>query len=377
MKKKVLGVETKTELHTHMMGMLTAGGFINFLSQFGYCFPINKMGEIDFDRSSVERVPAREALYDNNILSQLSIPHGKKSDYSRLNEFYTTRNRLMAYLIYYLSKIQNKIQNPELKYIIYGLYLEDCLRELIDQEVEYVEISFSNAPIIENCIKYVNPSVLGNIKCKFLLSTDRHGIAKDFRQSSRHMVGLIEKNIAVGFDIMGAEIPFTDLDMDRSSKFGLEQKMTPIIEKLNAWGNSTLRIHSGETRLSGENTEKTLTIIERIANTLNIVIPPPEIRIGHGVYFRESEEYLRLLKKFGCIVEVNASSNYALDNVDKYSDIPYNYYLDNDIPVVICSDGHGLYDTDKETEDIIALANTSEDNFKKIIEIDRKIRKIK
>ena len=88
-------------------------------------------------------------------------------------------------------------------------------------------------------------------------------------------------------------------------------------------------------------------------------------------------QYIKLLKKFGCVVEINATSNYALDNIDEFSDIPYDYYLDNDIPLVICSDGHGVYDTTKYTEDNIAKLNSKDDNFDKIIKIDRKIIKEK
>ena len=370
-------MQTKTELHTHLMGMLSAKSFIGFLSKYGYCFPINDDGEIDFKNTKVKRVPAINLFNDKKILKQLSIPHDEKTEYKYLNDFYIVRNTLMADLIEHLQEVQNKFVNPNLKYAVYGFYLEECLRELISQEVEYVEISFSNAPIIENSIKYVNPAIFEKIKCKFLLSTDRSKIAKDFRQSSNHMLDLVEKGFSVGFDVMGAEVPLTDLDMDRISKFGLEQKLTPVVQKLNKWKNTTLRIHSGETRYSSDNVQKVLTVIERIERELKITVPPPAIRIGHGIYFRESEEYLRLLKKFNCIIEINASSNYALNNIDDYNDIPYDYYLDNDIDVVICSDGHGLYDTNKEKEDNIASSNVTKDNITKIVETDKKIRKEK
>ena len=78
-----------------------------------------------------------------------------------------------------------------------------------------------------------------------------------------------------------------------------------------------------------------------------------------------------------CIIEINATSNYALDNIDKFSDIPYDYYLDNGIPIVICSDGHGLYDTNKYTEDTIAKTNARDKNFEEILRTDMKIRKEK
>lgn len=371
-------METKTELHTHLMGMLSARRFIEFLAELNYMIPLDNNNRLDFENKNINRIDAALLIDDKNLIEQLSIAHGKQSDYAMLNNYYFNRSALLADLIEQIaSSIDISKDKAAVKYGVYGLYIEECLAELISQGVEYVEISFSNAKIIENSIKHVSPILLNKIKCKFLLSTDRAGVSKDFRQSSRYMLNLIEQNLSVGFDIMGSELPFSDLDMDRSSKFGLEQKLLPVIQQLNVWDNTTLRIHSGETRLSSENTQKVLTIIERIEKELNIIIPPPQIRIGHGIYFNRNNEYLRLLKKFDCIIEINASSNYALDNIDSYKDIPYDYYLDNDIPIVICSDGHGMYDTNKQTEDIIAEINVRENNKEKIVGFDKKIVKVK
>ena len=371
-------MHTKTELHTHLMGMLSYEGLINFLDKLGYMFPVKYGKRLEFDSAYVERIPAKDALYDMDIRRQLSIPKGSQASYEELNQLYFVRNAIMGDII---SLLKNKADDPdlgdEIKYTLYGQYIEESLKELIDQGVEYVEISFSNAKIIENAINYVDPVVLDQIKCKFLLSTDRSKVAKDFRQCSRYMANLIEQDVAVGLDVMGSEFPLSDLDMDRTSKFGLEQKLIPVIEQLNKWQDSTLRIHSGETRNSSENTLKILRIIDIIADDLKIIIPPPQIRIGHGIYFYRSEEYLDLLRKFKCAIEINASSNYALDNIDRFSDIPYNYYLDNDIPVVICSDGHGMYDTTKQIEDRIAESNVNSTNEFKILYADRKILKEK
>ena len=372
-------MQTKTELHTHLMGMLSASRLIEFLDKYHYSFPVNEKGKIEFvtqpEPKRIKRIPAKNLIGNKGIIEQLSISHGSKVDYNALNDFYLVRNSLIADLVkMYQIKFPDKDENV-VKYVLYSLYLEECLRELIDQEVKYVEISYSNAPIIENAIKYVNPKVFSQIKCKFLLSTGRDKSAKDFRQVAKKSINLLNNQIGVGIDIMGSETPLSDLDLDPNDNMGLKRKLIEAINILHPYKDTTLRIHSGETRYSSENTEKILSILEDVEKDLKIIIPPPEIRIGHGVYFRKSNEYLRLLKKFNCVIEINASSNYALDNIDEYSDIPYNYYLDNDIDVVICSDGHGLYDTTKDIEDDIAQDNIREENKKKVIDFDKIIRK--
>lgn len=85
------------------------------------------------------------------------------------------------------------------------------------------------------------------------------------------------------------------------------------------------------------------------------ILPPPEIRIGHGIYFdKNNVNYVRMLQELGAIIEINASSNFALGNIDEYNTLPYDHYLKNGIPTVISTDGHGLYDTSLKVEDYIA-----------------------
>ena len=57
--------------------------------------------------------------------------------------------------------------------------------------------------------------------------------------------------------------------------------------------------------------------------------------------------------------------------------IPYQYYLDNDIPVVLSTDGHGIYDTTIRNEDAIAKRIISEDEYSQIIATDDELFKRK
>lgn len=368
-------MKTRTELHTHFTGMLSAEAFVMLLDFFDYGVPIDKWENIKFEGTPFARIPVRELMKNDDFINRLRIKKGEREYYDNLNEFYFFRNTLLADLVSFLQQRDPYTEKEEIKYKVYGYYLSVALKELINQGVEYVEISYSNKTLINNMFKYVYSDLFEQIDCKFLLSTDRHREAKKFRQSAKDLKVLIDNGHSVGFDVMGLELPLSNLDLDRNSEMGMFKRFLPIIEVLNKSEDSTFRIHSGETLGSDENTENLLSIIEDIEKHLNIVIPPPQIRIGHGVYFRETENYLRLLKKYGCVVEINASSNYALSNIRDYADLPYNYYLKNDIPIVISSDGHGVYDTKKKIEDEIAENNASD--VSKIEQIDKKILKKK
>ena len=364
---------TKTELHTHLMGMLSAEGFLNFLASFDYEMPLLGNGEINFESSKTERIPVKKLMGYDKVIEQISIKYGNKVSYGNLEKLYYVRSMLLKDLI----AILNKDNDEDNKVKVYSKYLEESLKELIAQKVEYVEISFSNAKVIDEIMNNINPNITKNIKCKFLVSTDRSNVEKEFKKSARCLENLVNKGCSVGFDIMGSEIPLTALDLDKNSKLGFYKKLIPLVETLHKLKHTTLRIHSGETYMSDGNTEKILHILEDVENDLGISLPPPFIRIGHGVHFRKDDEYIRLLQKFKCIVEINATSNYALSNINKYYELPYNYYLNNGIPIVISSDGHGLYDTTKQKEDSIASAIATKENNEIIEYIDSHIADIK
>ena len=91
------------------------------------------------------------------------------------------------------------------------------------------------------------------------------------------------------------------------------------------------------------NPERTLEIIDKIVQDNNLTVPPPSIRLGHGLHIQKNSNYLSLLKKYNVIIEINSSSNFALGNVKNMSEIPYRWYYENNIPVVLGTDGGGFY----------------------------------
>lgn len=375
--------QTKTELHTHLMGMLTAEGFVDFLSQYlEYIYwPINEPISNDF-----QTIPIECILNNPDVLDSLRIPHGKQVNYFTLDDRYATRIELLKLAAHNLfsklySLLNNHYQNiseedrrkiffQQAETIVYNDYINRSLQELVNQHVEYVEISYSNPRRIASF--QIDPKLQDKITCKFLLSTDRSRSIKNLKKSAKDLRKILKQGSSVGIDIMGQERQFSIEELDYNNSRSFQKKLEILFDELLQKENTTLRIHSGEIP-APNNTLITLEMIDQIATKKGIVIPPPEIRIGHGLYFNPSKEYVRLLKKFQCIVELNASSNFGLKNITDYNEVPYSYYLENDIQVVIATDGHGLYDTTIQQEDSIAKEHTTESQYKTILQIDNDI----
>lgn len=79
------------------------------------------------------------------------------------------------------------------------------------------------------------------------------------------------------------------------------------------------------------------------------------IRIGHGLHFKDSTEYYQKLRHFGVTVELCPSSNIRLGNMKGLAEIPYYTYLKNGIPVVVGTDGEGYF-SDSMMQDASLIA---------------------
>ena len=369
---------THSELHTHFMGMLSFSGLLELLYEIykpSYPgFPINSKGDLDF-KYPVTRLRRPTA----KIHDQLAVTNGVSVPYSDLDLLYKNRNALLADLAQFVSGYPPKTPqyNKALKEI-YTIYLNLALNELIEQGVEYVEISYANIGRIKHMLEHVDPYIRENIDFKFLLCTNRARAVDDLRNDINSIRSSLKSDSAVGFDFMGIELPFNrnedDPDDEPSNSINsFKKKLSMVITLLHDFPKSTLRIHAGENYFSRGNPLATLQKIDEIARENGLQIPPPEIRLGHAIYFIDCQEYRDLLKKYKCIIEINATSNLALSNVDEPEEISYNYYLGHGIPVVISSDGGGVYDTTIQDEDIIARKIAGEGGYKKILKIDNAV----
>lgn len=342
-------IQTKSELHTHLMGMLSANEFMQLLGDYTdlIYWPFNKA-----ENDNSKYLPIEKVKDKKTAIRAISIPYGKRRNYKAgLDSMYRNRAELISYVIKQYS-INKNIDETTAKYIIYSDYYNRALKELIEFGIEYAEISFSNEDIIEHLM--VDEDLNNQIKYSFLLATQRTN--KITQGTIDSIKRAYENNVAVGFDLMGFETPLDDAELRKIGRKSYYKKLDLILKELMKHPNSVLRIHSGENKQSKGNSEKIFRIIDEIKldNGYND-FPPPELRIGHGVYYEKNNYYYDFLKRNHAIIEINSTSNVALSNIENMDDLPYFDYLKHDIPIVLSTDGHGVYDTSIPFEDATAF----------------------
>ncbi len=343
--------QTKTELHTHLMGMLSAKEFLQLLVKYSnYIYwPINKT-----ENENSEYIEFKYLLDNKNAIEAISIPLGKKVPYDKgLNNLYRNRSELLAFIIKQFASKHN-ISEKTAQQVIYNDYFNRCLKELIDNGVQYAEISFANEDLI-NCFKQ-NDETKGKLKYTFLLCTQR--VNKIGASTKEKIKRAYENGIAIGFDFMGMETPLDDDELKETGRKSYYKKLNSVLEVLVKCPKSVLRIHSGEAFGTEENSEKIFKIIDKIKLDNGYKdFPPPELRIGHGIHYKKNDYYYDFLKKNNVIIEINAVSNNSLSNINSIEELPYIDYLEHGIPIVVSTDGHGAYSTSIVIEDKIAYYN--------------------
>lgn len=409
-----------TELHTHFTEILNPYEFINFINKYNVTYPINDEGELDFKNGigvSYEELvklgykdklinalrldisgqssfrdlthvvnEARKSLLDR-IINNNSLEVVKDRDeeeYKKLeSELFSLRNQMDDIKKSNMSKkqkgsLRNELNNKlsvvfsKRKHLVTNYLYDDLLNASLDklskEKVEYSEISFSN----EHRLLYLSEEHKHDDRFNLLYSIDRKDSVKEYKEYSKNLEELLNTDKVIGVDIMGFEEPLRGEERDNFKK-----KFLWLLPVLHIHPNSVFRIHASEFKDSSDNMFETLKIIDECAKELNDacsdlfgrewgVIPPPRIRIGHGVNINEKPELIKLLQKYDVVVEINASSNYALGNIDSTNQIPLKYYDENEISYVISTDGGGVYSTSiNQEENILGIKDEEGSSIKK------------
>ena len=386
----------RTELHTHFLEMLDGKEFLDLMSKYTKKVPIRDncivgklyKGEYLDQMETVDLFEMRENGLYEKFCSQLSIEVTGQVPFERLEEVTMRRSNVITYaaraLAAKLGKDPTDFQEVAVcRATIYIDMLKAALKSLKNHSIEYVEFSYSTTNTIVMIQDYVknHPLEFSDIDFNILFSMSRNAKKSSMvERSLRDFKMLVDKGYVKGFDLMGQEQGLTTADitnLDDPKSFISVVKS--VLEILDGKEDKVLRLHAGENQSSRDNPLYSLRVIDDLYTKHKCCSTLPQIRIGHGLYFPKAlsdnlVEYKHLLQKYGVVVEINATSNFTLSNINSLTSIPYRWYLENDIPIVLATDGAGMYLTDALQEKVIALLFGGKDVVKSVEETESKMR---
>ncbi len=200
----------------------------------------------------------------------------------------------------------------------------------------------------------------GDKRFNFLYNIDKDKSVKKFEDYAKSLEGLLNTDMVIGSDITGFETGISNEEYD-----SLKEKLEVILPVLHLHPQSILRICASGFKDSTETIHKVMGAIYEVCAKLNEscvdmfgsewgILPPPRLRLAHGLKLEENKDLIKLIHGFDAVVEYTLSTNRTLRKVSDFSKLSLGYYDKNKIKYVFSNDLGGLYYFDnKEIENIV------------------------
>ncbi len=356
-----------TDLHTHLSGALTAEDLIFIAEKFNPHISVEIIQKAGIDVSKytgvidklqvkgIDGKPVTISRIAFNHLSpedktryreKLSINVNAQETFGAMEECYSFRHPIV--------RLGDNSYGKEVS--IETLFLEQlrCLaRHYQKTGVKYAELSMSEICKTPDDFLMIIDRVMPKIEAefpdvtlKFLGAIPRTLNRPELKLRNENLLQVARSPYIAGLDVMAHEVNktkhFEEIITD-CLDYSRDKKDTSFV----------IRVHAGESDMHYDNVKQFLKIIEKHCETYNT--KPPVIRVGHGINGFD-DETLALAVKLGVIVEINLSSNLALNNVDSVTQVLLKKYKKAGLKIVIATDGHGMYSTDSHQEVELAIA---------------------
>ena len=356
-----------TDLHTHLSGALTADDLISIAGKFNPQIPIDIIKKAGIDVSKYEKhiIVTQEKSFDgkpievsrlefNKLLtedierykSKLSINVNAQETFGAMEECYSFRHPIV--------RLGDKSYGKNVS--IEDLFTEQ-LRHLA-RHYQKTGIKYAELSISEICktpadflivIDRVMPKIekeFPDVTLRFLGAIPRTLNRPELKLRNENLLAVAGSPYVAGLDVMAHEV-------NKTKHFAEIIKDCLDYSREKNDPNFVIRVHAGESDMHYDNVKQFLRIIEQY--TKEYKTTPPVIRIGHGINGFD-DETLSLAVKLGVIVEINLSSNLALNNVDSVTQVLLKKYKKAGLKIVVATDGHGMYSTDSHQEVELAIA---------------------
>ncbi|MEQ8985014.1 MAG: NUDIX domain-containing protein [Deltaproteobacteria bacterium] len=303
-------VALRTDLHTHFAGCLTAEALVEVAVEAELVYPdLDALGI----RQTDGRVDRLSSSVRRTLAERLAIPADRQVPFAAMSDVYRRRSPITKHLPLLPAQLRRIAEDYAATGVRYAeLSLFDVVR------AEWFEVA-------QRCLPAIEADT--GVALRFLVAFHR----QDDLEWDLDMLARIDRKkeslYLAGVDFMGHETNPTDA-------------FAAQLEAVAKWADANrpgfvVRVHAGENPAHPNNVRRALEIVGPY---------DVELRIGHGLYGVD-DATLATLRARDVIVEFNLDSNYALNNLKRCPEAPIARYADAGVPIVIGTDGPGLYRT--------------------------------
>ncbi len=314
-----------TDLHVHFAGCVSPRDLVRIGIEHGVKYPVAFLEEVGIRPHTAGPIALAElpAAFLEQLEAALAIPLDRRIPFVEMQRIYRLRKPITKDRAAFVPLLRRLAQD----YAAMGVrYAELSLADIV--EADRLRTVHRELPAIE---------AASGVTLRFLAGISRRDDLEWDLDLIERIASLGRSRYLAGVDFMGHE--------DNSTRHFERQ-----IRDLARWAHRsrpgfTIRVHAGENPAYPENVR---VAVEAAAGC------DVQLRIGHGLYGVD-DDTMQLLRTSGTIVEFNLNSNLALNNIQGAVDAPIVRYLKAGIPVVLGTDGYGIYQTTPQFEARAAL----------------------
>jgi ADP-ribose pyrophosphatase YjhB (NUDIX family)/adenosine deaminase len=304
-----------TDLHTHFAGCVRGDDLIAIGLAIGAKYPRNLLLQANIHTEGADHVALADLpeTIRQGLARRLAVPVDRRATFAEMEMIYRLRAPIT--------------KHPQ-------AFIPLCRQIAADYAamgVHYIELSLSNVveAAVLRAVHQELPAIEAEngVAIRFLAALSRHDDFEwdlDYIEQLKRAAG---SHYIAGIDFMGHETNST-------------RSFARQLRLISAWAATAcpgfvIRVHAGENPAHPENIRVAL---QETAGG------GARLRIGHGL-FGVDDTTLDQLRESKAIVEFNLNSNLALNNILSSREVPLRRYLDAGVPVVLGTDGYGIYQT--------------------------------
>ncbi|MCB9678981.1 MAG: NUDIX domain-containing protein [Alphaproteobacteria bacterium] len=308
----------RTDLHTHFAGCVHGADLVGIGAATGVVFPAKLLALAGIAATADIPLAAAPDAVRDALARALSLPLDTQHTHKDMDRVYALRRPITKHRPAFPALCAQIAAD----YAAMGVtYAELSLFDILEPDL--LRMAHDTVPALR---------AETGVDLRFLAALSRH----DDLEWDLDMVGRLEayagSALIVGVDFMGHETTSTHAfvpALRAVARFAREHRP-----------DFAVRVHAGENPMFPENVRVAVdTALEEGC----------ALRIGHGLYGVDDATLERMVAH-GVIVELNLDSNFALNNVGDALQVPLARYVASGVPIVLGTDGYGIYGSDTRAQ---------------------------